>query len=58
MTAHPGRVKAIIDIDLPRPRDIAEIRTTLHYNELFQTVWLTLRDEVLKGKELEMAQGK
>lgn len=53
MTAHPGRSKTIIDIDLPRPRDIAMIRTTLRYNELFQTIWLTLRDEVLKSKKLE-----
>jgi NitT/TauT family transport system ATP-binding protein len=55
MTAHPGRIKSIVDIDLPRPRDIASIRTTLRYNQLFQTIWLTLRDEVLKGKEIELA---
>ncbi|WP_413782449.1 ABC transporter ATP-binding protein [Anaeroselena agilis] len=55
MTAHPGRIKKIVDIDLPRPRDIAAIRTTLRYNQLFQTIWLTLRDEVLKGKEIELA---
>lgn len=53
MTAHPGRVKTIINIDLPRPRDISNIRTTLHYNELFQQIWLNLRDEVLRGKEHE-----
>lgn len=50
MTAHPGTIKTIMDIDLPRPRDIAAIRTSLHYNELFQTIWLTLRDEVLHDK--------
>ncbi len=48
MTAHPGQVKTIIPIDLPRPREIAEIRTTLHYNELFQKIWYNLRDEVMK----------
>ncbi|QJW48821.1 ABC transporter ATP-binding protein [bacterium BFN5] len=53
MTAHPGRIKTIIDIDLPRPRDISEIRTTVHYNELFQKIWLSLREEVLKSKQLE-----
>ncbi|QDR80985.1 ABC transporter ATP-binding protein [Sporomusa termitida] len=55
MTAHPGTVKSIVKIDLPRPRDIAQIRTTLRYNELFQNIWLTLREEVLKGKALELA---
>jgi len=55
MTAHPGSIKTIIDIDLPRPRDIAKIRTTLKYNKLFQDIWLSLREEVLKVKEQEMA---
>ncbi|MEG6584642.1 ABC transporter ATP-binding protein [Dendrosporobacter sp. 1207_IL3150] len=54
MTAHPGTIKTIIDIDLPRPRDISEIRTTLRYNELFQTIWLSLREEVLKVKNQEL----
>jgi NitT/TauT family transport system ATP-binding protein len=53
MTAHPGTVKSIINIDLPRPRDVNSIRTTLDYNRLFETIWLNLRDEVLKSKELE-----
>ncbi|MBP2628660.1 MAG: Taurine-transporting ATPase [Firmicutes bacterium] len=53
MTAHPGMIKAIIDIDLPRPRDIATIRTSLYYNELFQTIWSILRDEVLSNKTSE-----
>lgn len=46
MTAHPGTVKEIIDIDLARPRDISQIRTTIHYNELFQQIWKSLRHEV------------
>ncbi|MGI6093141.1 MAG: ABC transporter ATP-binding protein [Veillonellaceae bacterium] len=54
MTAHPGTVKMIIDIDLPRPREIASIRTTIHYNELYKKIWLSLREEVIKGKENEL----
>jgi NitT/TauT family transport system ATP-binding protein len=54
MTAHPGTIKAIIDVDLPRPRDISKIRTTLRYNELFQMIWQSLRKEVLKGKEQDI----
>lgn len=53
MTAHPGTIKAIIDVDLPRPRDISKIRTTLRYNELFQMIWQSLREEVLKVKAQE-----
>ena len=51
MTANPGRIKTIIDVDLPRPRDISNIRTSLHYNTLFQSIWLILRDEVLNSKK-------
>ena len=36
-------------IDLPRPRDVAEIRTDPRFVELHQQIWSVLRDEVLKG---------
>jgi len=36
-------------IDLPRPRDVAEIRQTPRFVELHQQIWHVLRDEVLKG---------
>jgi len=36
-------------IDLPRPRDVAEIRTHPRFVELHQQIWSVLRDEVLKG---------
>jgi NitT/TauT family transport system ATP-binding protein len=36
-------------IDLPRPRDVAEIRLAPRYVELHEAVWRVLRDEVLKG---------
>jgi NitT/TauT family transport system ATP-binding protein len=55
MTAQPGRVKTIIPINLPRPRDIAAIRTTERYNKLFQLIWSHLREEVLKSKARELA---
>ena len=36
-------------IDLPRPRDVAEIRTDARFVELHAQIWSVLRDEVLKG---------
>ena len=36
-------------IDLPRPRDVAEVRATPRFVELHQAIWGVLRDEVLKG---------
>ncbi len=37
------------DIDLPRPRDVAEVRTLPRFVQLHQKIWNVLRDEVLKG---------
>jgi NitT/TauT family transport system ATP-binding protein len=36
-------------IDLERPRDVAEVRTSPRFIELHQAIWAVLRDEVLKG---------
>ena len=36
-------------IDLPRPRDVAEVRTAPRFIELHQAIWDVLREEVLKG---------
>jgi len=41
-------------IDLPRPRDVAEIRMNPRFVQLHEAIWQVLRDEVLKGYE----QGK
>ncbi len=36
-------------IDLPRPRNVAEVRTQPRFIELHTQIWNVLRDEVLKG---------
>ena len=36
-------------IDLPRPRDVAEVRTAPRFIELHNAIWAVLREEVLKG---------
>ena len=41
-------------IDLPRPRDVAEIRLSSRFVELHEAIWHVLKAEVLKG----YAQGK
>ncbi len=37
------------EIDLPRPRDVAEIRMTPRFVELHTLIWRTMKEEVLKG---------
>jgi NitT/TauT family transport system ATP-binding protein len=47
MTSSPGSIKAVYDIDLPRPRgSVQEIRYDPHFVELQHQIWETLRDEV------------
>ena len=36
-------------IDLPRPRDVAEVRSSPRFVELHSAIWAVLREEVLKG---------
>ena len=42
-------------IDLPRPRDVAEVRVTPRFVELHQAIWSVLRDEVLTGYRQQLA---
>jgi NitT/TauT family transport system ATP-binding protein len=49
-TARPGRVKADLRIDLPRPRQV-EVRKTLAFMDYRNHVWDLLREEVLKARE-------
>ncbi|APZ44366.1 ABC transporter ATP-binding protein [Acidihalobacter ferrooxydans] len=47
MTAGPATVKAVYDINLPRPRGaVQEIRFDSHFLELYQQIWESLREEV------------
>jgi NitT/TauT family transport system ATP-binding protein len=48
MTARPGRVKAVFDIDLPHPRDSTIIASD-KFGRFVAQVWGTLREESLKG---------
>jgi NitT/TauT family transport system ATP-binding protein len=36
-------------IDLPRPRDVAEIRLTPRFIEIHDRIWRSMKEEVLKG---------
>ncbi|RJL10562.1 ABC transporter ATP-binding protein [Paracoccus siganidrum] len=50
MTARPGLVKEIVEIDLPRPRDL-DLRNSPEFNHYRQQVWEALRDEVTRAQQ-------
>src|SRR6202162_2832648 len=50
MAAGPNsRILGEWKIDLPRPRDIAEIKLEPRFHALHREIWATLKEEVLKG---------
>ncbi len=54
MTAQPGRVKAIVPIDLERPRNLIELQKSPEYGQLVHRIWSSLRDEVDAAREREL----
>lgn len=43
-------------VDIPRPRDVAEVKMTPRFVELHQAIWSVLRDEVLKGYQQQLTK--
>jgi len=53
MTYRPGRVKRIVDVDLPRPRT-SEIVSSPEFGRLVASIWSDLREEASRGmKDVE-----
>jgi len=50
MTSRPGKVKKIVNIDIPRPRD-DRVRNSAKFTDYRQEVWEILKDEVYKAQE-------
>ncbi|HEX8012731.1 MAG TPA: ABC transporter ATP-binding protein [Casimicrobiaceae bacterium] len=48
MTTHPGRLKAVIDVPLARPRDDAT-RVQPQFQALTQHIWSLIRDEAYRA---------
>ena len=46
MTAQPGRIKAIVPVNFPRPRSAAELRGDPRFGALQLSIWRMLEDEV------------
>ena len=56
LTAGPATVKAVYDIDLPRPRVMSEIRYGPEFIEIARVIWDDLREEVQIGQQRAMGQ--
>jgi NitT/TauT family transport system ATP-binding protein len=50
MTAHPGRIKEIIPVPFPHPRDPMELSTTSEFGALKLRIWRVLEEEVMRAR--------
>jgi NitT/TauT family transport system ATP-binding protein len=57
MTYRPGRVKRIIDIDLPRPRS-SEVVSSEAFGRYVAEIWGDLREEASRGMHDSEAQSR
>ena len=48
MSSHPGRVSAVLDVDIPRPRT-EEVRLDPRFAELSEEIWSLIRDEAYRA---------
>ena len=50
MTASPARIKDVFVIDLPRPREVEEIRMTTEFITIYKEIWRSLSSEVAAAR--------
>jgi NitT/TauT family transport system ATP-binding protein len=53
MTAQPGRIKADLAIDFPRPREVYRLKATPEFGQIAYRVWELLKEEIMRAKALE-----
>jgi NitT/TauT family transport system ATP-binding protein len=50
MTAQPGRIKQIIDIPFPHPRELMTLSASPEFNALKLEIWRILEEEVMRAR--------
>jgi NitT/TauT family transport system ATP-binding protein len=50
MTAHPGRIKQVIDVPFARPRDLVTLSASAEFGALKLEIWRVLEEEVMRAR--------
>jgi NitT/TauT family transport system ATP-binding protein len=53
MTAHPGRIKQVIDVPFPHPRNLVTLSASPAFGELKLAIWQVLEEEVMRARAEE-----
>jgi NitT/TauT family transport system ATP-binding protein len=53
MTAQPGRIKRIVDVPFPRPRDLMMLPASPEFDRLKLDIWQVLEEEVTRARRDE-----
>ena len=53
MTAQPGRIKEVIDVPFPHPRNLITLSTSAEFGKLKLGIWRVLEDEVMRARREE-----
>lgn len=56
MSARPGRIKAVHEVGLSRPRSAAELRADARFHALYERIWTDLQDEVYRAERESLPQ--
>jgi NitT/TauT family transport system ATP-binding protein len=51
ISSRPGKIKEIVDVDLPRSRFDEEVKRNPRFTELREHIWGLLRNEALGAKD-------
>jgi NitT/TauT family transport system ATP-binding protein len=50
MTAQPGRIKTVIDVPFPHPRDLIQLSASPEFGKLKLDIWKVLEEEVTRAR--------
>ena len=50
MTAHPGRIKQIVNVPFPHPRDLLQLSASSEFGKLKLDIWRVLEEEVNRAR--------
>jgi NitT/TauT family transport system ATP-binding protein len=53
MTAQPGRIKQVIDVPFPHPRNLMTLSASAEFGKLKLDIWRVLEDEVMRARAEE-----